>query len=298
MHGRYQPVWYFLPILAIGIGPWLLPFFASLANAFRKNPAGGFDAPLFLALWALVVLGFFSASGSKLPSYILPMFPPLAVLIGRWIALAQPRRLLAVQAVLTAAFGAALAAAAAVMVEKAGVRPELGAAYVPWLAAAGLFLAAAGLAAAVSAWRGRIVPAVALLALGGCGCVLTALIGHRVLAPLYSIASQAGEVRSAIAGDTGRKTPVFAVDFYDHTLPWYFRRTVTMVRYKDELAEPVKWEPQKFIPDLAGFARAWAQTPAAYAVFSSAGFESLRKEIDVPMEIVSRGPRYIIVRKP
>jgi hypothetical protein len=176
------------------------------------------------------------------------------------------------------------------MVEKAGVRPDLGAVYVPWLAAAGLLLAAAGLAGAVSAWRGRIVPAVALLALGGCGCVLTALTGHRVLAPLYSIASQAGQVQG--------NAPVFAVDFYDHTLPWYFRRTVTMVRYKDELAEAVNWEPHKFIPDLAGFARAWAQAPAAYAVFSSSGFENLKKEIDVPMEIVSQGPRYIIVRKP
>jgi 4-amino-4-deoxy-L-arabinose transferase-like glycosyltransferase len=296
MHGRYQPFWYFLPILAFGIGPWLLPFFASFAKVFRKDPAGGFDAALFLALWALVVFAFFSASDSKLPSYILPIFPPLAVLIGRWIALAQPRRLLAAQAVLTAAFGAALAAAAAFMVEKAGVRPDLGAVYVPWLAGAGLLLAAAALAAAVSAWRGRIVPAVALLALGGCGCVLTALTGHRVLAPLYSVASQAGQVQG--------NAPVFAVDFYDHTLPWYFRRTVTMVRYKDELAEAIQWEqpnfrePHKFIPDLAGFARAWTQAPAAYAVFSSSGFESLKKEINVPMEIVSQGPRYIIVRKP
>jgi 4-amino-4-deoxy-L-arabinose transferase-like glycosyltransferase len=290
IHGRYQPFWYFLPILAFGIGPWLLPFVASFARAFRKDHAAGFDAALFLALWALVVFAFFSASGSKLPSYILPMFPALAVLIGRWIAIAQPRRLLATQAVLTAAFGAALAAAAAFLVEKAGVRPELGAAYVPWLAAAGLLLAAAGLAAAVTAWRGKIVPAVALLALGGCGCVLTALVGHRVLAPAYTIASQASEVRG--------NAPVFAVDLYDHTLPWYLRRTVTMVVYKDELAEAIKWEPHKFIPDLAGFARAWAGAPAAYAVFSSSGFENLRKEINVPMEIVSRGPRYVIVRKP
>jgi hypothetical protein len=135
---------------------------------------------------------------------------------------------------------------------------------------------------------------VVLLALGGCGCLLTALAGHRVLAPLYSIASQAGQV----PGEVGGNTPVFAVDFYDHTLPWYLRRTVTMVRYKDELAEAIKWEPHKFIPDLAGFASAWAGTPAAYAVFSTAGFETMKKEIDVPMEVVSRGPRYTIVRKP
>jgi len=91
---------------------------------------------------------------------------------------------------------------------------------------------------------------------------------------------------------------VFAVDFYDHTLPWYFRRPVTMVRYKDELEQAIKWEPQKFIPDLAGFARAWTAAPAAYAVFASSSFENLKKETNVPMEIVSRGPRYILVRKP
>ncbi len=91
---------------------------------------------------------------------------------------------------------------------------------------------------------------------------------------------------------------MFAVDFYDHTLPWYLRRPVTMVAYKDELEVAIRWEPEKFIADLAGFARAWAAAPRAYAVLSSSSFENLKKEATVPMEIVSRGPRYIIVRKP
>lgn len=290
IHGRYQPVWYFLPILAFGIAPWLLPFVFSFGNFLKRQDAGGFDAALFLALWVLVVFGFFSASGSKLPSYILPMFPALAVLIGRWIAMAQPRRLLAAQAALTAATGAMLAAAAAFIVKKSGVPADFAAAYVPWVTAAGVLLAAAGLASAVSAWRGKILPAVALLALGSFGCSLTALVGHRALAPLYSVASQASHVRG--------NAQVFAVDFYDHTLPWYFRRTVTMVGYKDELAQPIGWEPHRFIPDLAGFARAWADAPAAYAVFSAERFDDMRKSIPAPMEVVSRGPRYIIVRKP
>jgi len=91
---------------------------------------------------------------------------------------------------------------------------------------------------------------------------------------------------------------VFAVDFYDHTIPWYLRRTVTMVSYKDELDVAITWEPHKFIPDLAGFARAWAETPGAYAVFSSQRFEALQKELNIPVEVVSRGPRYTLVRKP
>ena len=69
-------------ILAAGMAPWLLPLGFTLFHSV-KSKAERFDAVLFLALWALVVFAFFSASGSKLPSYILPMFPPLALLIGR-----------------------------------------------------------------------------------------------------------------------------------------------------------------------------------------------------------------------
>src|SRR5437879_2210928 len=85
MHGRAHPVWYFLPILAAGMAPWLLPLGFTLFHSV-KSKAERFDAVLFVALWALVVFAFFSASGSKLPSYILPVFPPLALLIGRWLA--------------------------------------------------------------------------------------------------------------------------------------------------------------------------------------------------------------------
>jgi len=290
MHGRYQPMWFFLPILAFGIAPWLLPFFFSLRNIFygEKTARQEFDGPLFLALWIAAVFVFFSVSGSKLPSYILPMFPALALLIGRWLVLAQPRRVLAAQAALAAAAGLGIAILGSELSGK--FNPELAAGYAPWVVAAGAFLAAASIAAGVAAWRGRIPAAVALLAVGSFACTLTALTGHGKLSPAYSIASQA----DSLPGDA----KVFAVDFYDHTLPWYFRRPVTMVRYKDELEQAIKWEPQKFIPDLAGFARAWTAAPAAYAVFASSSFENLKKETDVPMEIVSRGPRYIIVRKP
>jgi 4-amino-4-deoxy-L-arabinose transferase-like glycosyltransferase len=293
MHGRYQPMWFFLPILAFGIAPWLLPFFASLKEFFKREKflqreEKQFNPQLFFALWAIVVFVFFSISGSKLPSYILPMFPALALLIGRSLAVDPPRRLLAAQAALACVAGIGIAVFGSVFSKK--FNPELAAGYTPWLLAAGALLAATSIAAGVAAWRGAATASVALLAIGSFGCALTGLVGHRALAPAYSIASQA----AAIQGNAR----VFAVDMYDHTLPWYLRRPVTMVGYKDELEVAIGWEPQKFIPDLAGFARAWAAAPAAYAVFSASSFESLKKEASVPMEIVSRGPRYIIVRKP
>jgi len=284
MHGRYQPMWFFVPILLVGLAPWLLPFLGLFKNIYkwRRESAQTFDAPLFLTLWCIVVFVFFSISGSKLPSYILPMFPALALLIGRWVASAQPRRLLMVQG--------ALAALAALALFAPQLAARFGADYARWLAVAGALLLLASLAGAIAAYRQRIGAAVALLAAGGLLCTLTALVGHRVLAPSYSFESQAAAVPA--------NATVFAVDFYDHTIPWYLRRTVTMVSYKDELDVAITWEPHKFIPDLAGFARAWNATPGAYAVFSSARFDELKKQLDLPMEVVSRGARYTLVRKP
>jgi len=129
-----------------------------------------------------------------------------------------------------------------------------------------------------------------LIAAGSFAATLTALVSHRTLAPAYSIASQADAVPQNV--------PVFAVDFYDHTLPWYLRRTVTMVSYKDELDVAIAWEPHKFLPDLAAFARAWEATPSGYAVFSSRSLANTLKETGIRAEVVSQGPRYTIVRKP
>ncbi|HEX7251143.1 MAG TPA: glycosyltransferase family 39 protein [Burkholderiales bacterium] len=284
MHDRYQPAWFFLPILAAGIAPWILPFFRSLARIDRRGP--GF----LLALWALVVFLFFSASGSKLPSYILPIFPALAVLIGAALAGSAPRRLLFAQAMLAVAAGVAIAALSATLSARMG--DPLGQ-HRAWVFAIALWLAAAAAAAAVAAWRGKLLPAVAFLSVASFGGTSLALAWNSRLEPPASIRDQA-----AALGPVDPAARVFAVDFYDHTIPWYFRREVTMVGYKDELAQAIAWEPSKFIPDLPGFERAWAGAPAAYAVFSARQFPSLQKQLAAPMEIVSRGSRYVIVRKP
>jgi 4-amino-4-deoxy-L-arabinose transferase-like glycosyltransferase len=293
MHGRYQPMWFFLPILFFGIAPWILPFAGMLKSIFRKrektDPA--FDPASFLWIWIVLVFVFFSVSGSKLPSYILPVFPALALLIGRYLSEAQPRRLLVIQAVLASVVGAGVVVTApqtpGFFVSELA---PLAADYVVPLIIAGAALTAFSLAGIVAAAYGHTGRAVALLAAGSFSCTLIALSGHASLSANYSIAGQAGAIDP--------QAPVFAVDFYDHTLPWYLRRPVTMVRYKDELEVAIKWEPHKFVPDLPAFAREWAVAPAAFAVFSSANFENIRKESGIAAEIVSRGPRYTIVRKP
>src|SRR3954468_9159441 len=71
MHHRVHPAWYFIPVLLAGFAPWLIPFGRAIYTAFKART----DAELLLWCWAFVVFVFFSASGSKLPPYILPIFP-------------------------------------------------------------------------------------------------------------------------------------------------------------------------------------------------------------------------------
>lgn len=77
-HKRSEPFWFFWAVLPVAVFPWL-PILVSLRKrgwtALRRSvPEGG------LILHILMILVFFSACRSKLPTYILPALPPLALL--------------------------------------------------------------------------------------------------------------------------------------------------------------------------------------------------------------------------
>jgi 4-amino-4-deoxy-L-arabinose transferase-like glycosyltransferase len=79
VHNHPGPVWYYLPVLLAGLFPWsglAVPAFFRLAPRASRSD-------LFVLLWLGLPLAFFSLAGSKLPGYILPCVPPLAILMGR-----------------------------------------------------------------------------------------------------------------------------------------------------------------------------------------------------------------------
>jgi len=84
-----EPIWFYLPILAGGLLPAFLlviPFLRFLFSAKphdagRRSPEWGFM--LLAGGWCVL---FFSLSGSKLPTYVLPAFPVLALALGYYIA--------------------------------------------------------------------------------------------------------------------------------------------------------------------------------------------------------------------
>jgi len=79
VHHHPGPWHYYIGIVLLGLFPWsglLVPGVAGLRP--RASPSD-----LYVALWFALPFVFFSAAGSKLPGYILPCLPPLAILVGR-----------------------------------------------------------------------------------------------------------------------------------------------------------------------------------------------------------------------
>jgi hypothetical protein len=120
------------------------------------------------------------------------------------------------------------------------------------------------------------------------------LLGHESLSPIYSAYDVVKRARPGLPPHA----PFYAVNQYDHTLPFYLGRTVTMVAQPEELRVPVTWEPQKFIADVGAFAVAWRREGPACGAFATADFERLRDAYGLEARVLASGPRYLIACKP
>jgi hypothetical protein len=81
--GHSHPVYYYIPYLFSQGLPWslFLPFV--LWDSFKNGAFSNHDS-LFLKVWFFVMFVFFSISAGKRPVYLLPLYPPLALLTAAW----------------------------------------------------------------------------------------------------------------------------------------------------------------------------------------------------------------------
>ena len=105
-HSRSGPLYYFFPVLFGGLFPWSIFIPRALMLFWRKRETR------LLLVWSLVVFTFFSVSGSKLPPYILPIFPALSIVLGclfdrQWLTLLPRMREITVYAVFFSILGVA-----------------------------------------------------------------------------------------------------------------------------------------------------------------------------------------------
>jgi 4-amino-4-deoxy-L-arabinose transferase-like glycosyltransferase len=292
--GRNKPWWFFVAVVASGLFPWTA--FLPLTLAGWREMLGKAAAERFLLSWIAVVLVFFSVSHSKLPFYILPLFPALAMLLARRISLLSPQAL-AWRFAWVALLSAAVVVAVIVLplssrqlsqpADMQTVRSHLA-----WGFAA---LAAIGVTGAL--WLGNRRQPMAPLGLLGLGALLVwqmlfanlgPLIGHLSAAPVAQM------MRPWLTADT----EVFTVRAYQRGLSFYLQRLVTVAVESPDDIEPFKQtRPAGYLPELATFETRWRAAPDAIAVVDSRLLPQLQAD-QLPLQIVGTLPEVVVIRRP
>ncbi|WP_186180009.1 glycosyltransferase family 39 protein [Burkholderia gladioli] len=297
---RPGPVYYFVAVLLVGFLPWLSIAVQSLRHAWRMpRQPNGFAPMMVLLVWSGFIFLFFSASHSKLVSYVLPIAPSLALVLGAYLPLvARERYRLHLIGYLL--FLVAAAAGCAVLGQLGDERTP-NSQYVEfqhWVWAA---LAVAFVLTLVALWvnrRGKAGIAATAFVFGLAWLLLGTIggTGHDAFGRYSSGALLAPAIRAEFAR-LPPDTPFYAVEMLDHTLPFYVGHTTTLVAYQDELTFGISREPQKWVPTIEEWERRWRAEPAAIAVMRPERYEALLKA-GLPMKLIARDNRRVVVEKP
>ena len=303
--GAYRTgAWYFFVLLVLVGGlPWTLHHLRALGGAWRapSAPTNALQVSRLLGVWVLGILGFFTLSQSKLPGYIVPVFPALALLLG---LMSAQRPALARAPVTGLAIAAALMLGAAGVIETRHLAASASAGasavrwvtllepYARWLGLAGLVL---GISAGLChCWRAHAWRPVLTAAGGALLAFQIALLGTQTLADSLSSRPlvEAAEARS---GRFDPALPFFSVNTYDQTLPPLLGRTVTIVDYGDELRFGL-WAEPALSDTLERFRERWLAAPQAYAMISLVALER-EQAAGLPMMVLARSARAAIVAR-
>ncbi len=291
-HKREGPIWYFVPVLLAGLLPWLSIAVVAVVRAWRVPPRDGFSPERLLLAVVVVVFVFFSLSGSKLPSYILPVFPAIAMLVGRGLATIDAttlKRHLVFVALLAIVAGIAITVVPLDSAESPKVIGDfrivaLGSMFV-WLVGT--------VAACVLASRRRVTGAIVAAGLAALIGWSSLILGHEVMGRGMSTFDLANDMKPFIAADT----PIYSIGLFEHTLDFYLQRPVTLVSFRDELDFGLTQEPWKGIASLQVLRERWDADRAPLAIMADDVFARLTAA-RFPMRIVARDGRRIVVGKP
>ena len=289
-HGRYQPWWYFIPIFALGALPWTGMMLQAAGRAWKTAAL----APRFLLLWSVITFGFFSMSSSKLSSYILPILPALSLITADWLKTITPRALtLHIIPIALLAAAAIIALPGVTRFADEQTPTDMIGAYGTWLMGSAVLWLAGTLAALWLARKQCRSGAVLALAIGGMLAWTGLVQGHEMLNRSNSSYHLAQEIKAQIPADA----PFYSVAMYEQTLPFYLKRTVTLVAFQDEMAFGLQQEPERWVPTIEAFIEKWKQQPVAWAVMEPSTYAQLQAT-GLPMQVAARDTRRVIVRKP
>lgn len=233
MEGHGGAVWYYPAAVFLLFLPWSFFLAAAVKAAPNAETADHTRARRFLVCWVVAYLVVFSASATKLPNYVYPIYPALAVLTARFLvawrdgSLAVPRWAMRGAAVGMLFVGAAVGG---LFAYANGTFPDVGV----W-AVLGVIPAAG---AVRMLWclrrddRGGVVTAAAATAVAFIGLVIAL-----VPAAVEPRKAPRELVRASGVGDPGRELRLASLEWFQPTTVFYAGRRVERLDDAEDAVE-------------------------------------------------------------
>lgn len=295
---RDKPWWFFIAIMLAGLLPWTGVLYSAVKRMQWKQP----DA-LFLALWILLPLLFFSASHSKLAAYILPCFPPLCIVIGKtlaemWEGQVTTKALRANSFFIVVLFGALLAAYGVLhywhpLPDSAEQKLAIGKDILPWMLSPLAFALIGLLYVALLRYPAKIL----IIALA----VFGAVIGLNANYIVGRVDQASGKKLAAFLQDRlkpGDTLTMYGAYFQD--MPVYLNRNVDVAGYTGELEFGYSHYPQThgwMITEKEFWQRcAFAKQPF-YVMMKASTFEALKLPANCRLREVDAYGRNVLLEK-
>ena len=281
--GHSGGLYYHVLFLFVLTAPWC----AFLASAFwyglraARRGEGQVDTPdryRFLAAWVLAYLIVFSIAATKLPNYVLPVYPAVAILIARLLdrwrsgSLTVPGSLTAASTasgvLVGVLFGVGLLVAGGTLpppVSVKGFHPLAGLGESAWV---GLVPVGGAMAFGWLAWKGRRTEAVTIYG-------LAAALFLAAVAAVPTVALNDHKAPRYFAEQMGLRQPdrdirIAACRWFRHSLVFYARREV------------------RRIDDFAAVDEFLSLPRAAYLVVPADVFDQLAPRLTVPVRVLGR----------
>jgi 4-amino-4-deoxy-L-arabinose transferase-like glycosyltransferase len=296
IHHRVEPFWFFIPVVAGGFLPWVA-FLQRIVLSARHGKEKFLEREdmAFLLSWILFIFIFFSVSRSKLPTYVAPIFPPLAVLFGRGLDRWAER-------------------------EDGTVRFRSPLALAALLAAAILFLPSFSRHPVdTSAWaRVAALPVLLIVAWGSIPLFMRRLGAERVVmlsfltlalfltsinrpAAAYIGSYKSAKEMSAVLSAALRPGDVVAqYDTYKHGVAFYTKRRTVLVGDPGELEFGASRADDRaeFFLGPAEFRRLWASGARVFCVFKRDALPLIREEFPGHRLLYRSDAGILVVNRP
>lgn len=319
IHVRYQPIWFFLPVVIFGFFPWTCMLWQAFRNAWQSPSLRGDNQTKILRALVVmigVVMGLYSLSQSKLIPYILPIFPPLAILVACYVEQQLSKQALVVTSIpgqrvacyphklrwtFISIFGLSL------LIGAAGYWGILDARHLDahaMIVPLGVLVSLIMLTSVMSwfiFWRRGLLASFITLCLG-MAIFLVSLNHFSALLQKPSTKTIAHYLHQQSQFDV-TKAPecVFAFQNYPQDLPFYLQSTISVVDWHGELSFGIAQNPQcHWMIDAHRFWHVWrTRSSPIYVVIADRVWATFEQQwSDIQKKFPSLQPAKILLRIP